>query len=760
MHQTNTLNCKRPFPHKHHPAFSRAHSLTALCLQLGYIAFWGSTFSSYTFLVVGVSMACELKKWLVGFVLMLNWACGVLAEPQVPCYFIFGDSLVDNGNNNGIASLARANYLPYGIDFPAGPTGRFSNGKTTVDVIAGLLGFDDYIPPYATARGEDILKGVNYASAAAGIRDETGQQLGARISFNGQLRNYQNTVSQVIDLLGNEGEAANYLSRCIFSVGLGSNDYLNNYFMPQYYSTSRRYTPEQYADVLIQQYSQQLRTLYNYGARKVALIGVGQIGCSPNALAQNSPDGRTCVQRFNYANRLFNDRLKGLVDRLNNNFADARFIYINAYGIFQDLINNPAAFGFRVTNAGCCGVGRNNGQITCLPLQTPCPNRKEYLFWDAFHPGDAANIIIGRRSYSAQKSSDAYPIDIRLCILNFPSYVHGEPQVPCFFIFGDSLVDNGNNNLLPTIAKANFLPNGIDFKYGPTGRFCNGRNQADILAELLGFDNYIPPYVAAIGQEILKGINYASGGAGIRRETGQNLGGRIPLDMQLENHQITVSRITNILGSTNVAKTYLGKCFYYVGMGSNDYINNYFMPESYSTSRMYTPEEYASVLIQQYSQQIKILYGYGARKVALFGLGPIGCIPNMLAKYNTDGSCVNDVNAAVMLFNDKLKALVDELNNEFVDAKFIFVNVFGIGSTGSSSEGFIVTNIACCGTGEYKGEIPCLPAQIPCQNRTDYVFWDPYHPTEHSNVVLATRSYDAQLPSDAYPYDIHQLVQQ
>lgn len=60
---------------------------------------------------------------------------GARADPQVPCYFIFGDSLVDNGNNNQLSSLARANYLPYGVDFPGGPTGRFSNGKTTVDVI-------------------------------------------------------------------------------------------------------------------------------------------------------------------------------------------------------------------------------------------------------------------------------------------------------------------------------------------------------------------------------------------------------------------------------------------------------------------------------------------------------------------------------------------------------------------------------------------------------------------------------------------------
>ena len=73
------------------------------------------------------------------------------------------------------------------------------------------------------------------------------------------MKNYQNTVSQVVNLLGNEDSAANYLSKCIYSIGLGSNDYLNNYFMPTFYSTSSQYTPEQYADVLIDQYNQQLK---------------------------------------------------------------------------------------------------------------------------------------------------------------------------------------------------------------------------------------------------------------------------------------------------------------------------------------------------------------------------------------------------------------------------------------------------------------------------------------------------------------------
>ena len=34
------------------------------------------------------------------------------------------------------------------------------------------MGFDQFIPPFVTARGRDILVGVNYASGAAGIRDE------------------------------------------------------------------------------------------------------------------------------------------------------------------------------------------------------------------------------------------------------------------------------------------------------------------------------------------------------------------------------------------------------------------------------------------------------------------------------------------------------------------------------------------------------------------------------------------------------------
>lgn len=59
-------------------------------------------------------------------------------------------------------------------------------------------------------------------------------------------------------------------------------------------------------------------------------------------------------------------------------------------------------------------------------------------------------------------------------------------MVPAVFVFGDSLVDVGNNNHLKiSIAKANFPHNGVDFPgKKATGRFSNGKNAADFLGKL------------------------------------------------------------------------------------------------------------------------------------------------------------------------------------------------------------------------------------------------------------------------------------
>lgn len=82
---------------------------------------------------------------------------------------------------------------------------------------------------------------------------------GDHISMNQQVDNFAVTVQQLRRFFRRDVNALGaYLSKCIFYCGLGSNDYLNNYFMRDYYSTSSQYTPKAYADSLIQDYSRQL----------------------------------------------------------------------------------------------------------------------------------------------------------------------------------------------------------------------------------------------------------------------------------------------------------------------------------------------------------------------------------------------------------------------------------------------------------------------------------------------------------------------
>ncbi|KAH9781351.1 GDSL esterase/lipase [Citrus sinensis] len=313
---------------------------------------------------------------------------------------------------------------------------------------AELLGLP-LIPAYSEASGAQVLHGVNYASATTGILDITGRnfvrthisnsnepgfpfdlnfnerilylkrdpiistkfllhgQVG-RVPFDQQIRNFQNTLDQVTDNLG-ASDVSNAIARCIFFVGMGSNDYLNNYLRPNY-NTKNQYNAQQYADLLVSEYSRQLTTLYNLGERKFVLAGLGRMGCIPSILAQNQMD--RCSEEVNQLVMPFNANVKTMINNLNANLPGARFTFIDIARMFEDLLTNYRSYGFSVIDRGCCGIGRNGGQITCLPFQTPCANREQYVFWDAFHPTEAVNIMFGRKALYGDQSV-VYPMNIQ-----------------------------------------------------------------------------------------------------------------------------------------------------------------------------------------------------------------------------------------------------------------------------------------------------------------------------------------------------------
>jgi hypothetical protein len=64
----------------------------------------------------------------------------------------------------------------------------------------------------------------------------------------------------------------------------------------------------------------------------------------------------------------------------------------------------------------------------------------------------------------------------------------GRVLVPAMYVFGDSLVDAGNNDFLPAPAPKAVPPNGVDLPrtiLWRTGRFTNAYNLADIIGKLL-----------------------------------------------------------------------------------------------------------------------------------------------------------------------------------------------------------------------------------------------------------------------------------
>lgn len=83
------------------------------------------------------------------------------------------------------------------------------------------------------------------------------------------------------------------------------------------------------------------------------------------------------------------------------------------------------------------------------------------------------------------------------------------------------------------------------------------------------------------------------------------------------------------------------------------------------------------------------MYEYGAKKVVLGGLGQIGCTPSAIYAYGTNGSCAEELNYAAQLFNQQLISLVDQLNSNLTDAKFIYINNYEIASAN-------VTDLGIC----------------------------------------------------------------
>ncbi|XP_054784988.1 GDSL esterase/lipase APG-like [Prosopis cineraria] len=314
--------------------------------------------------------------------------------------------------------------------------------------------------------------------------------------------------------------------------------------------------------------------------------------------------------------------------------------------------------------------------------------------------------------------------------------------VPAIITFGDSAVDVGNNDYLPTLFKANYPPYGRDFvNHQATGRFCNGKLATDITAETLGFKSYPPAYLSpqASGKNLLIGANFASAASGYD-EKAAVLSHAIPLSQQLDYFKEYQSKLNKVAGSQKAASIIKG-ALYLLSAGSSDFLQNYYV--SPWINKAFTPDQYGSYLLGSFTSFIKGLYGLGARKIGVTSLPPLGCLPaaRTLFGYHENG-CVSRLNTDAQAFNKKISSAAANLQKQLPGLKLVIFDIYKPLNDlvqSPSKYGFVEARRGCCGTGTVETTILLCNPKSPgtCSNATQYVFWDSVHPSQAANQVVA-----------------------
>ncbi|KAL8136690.1 hypothetical protein V2J09_002691 [Rumex salicifolius] len=652
--------------------------------------------------------------------LLLLAVAGTAAGGNIPAVIVFGDSSVDTGNNNVLSTVLKSNFEPYGRDFYDGgrPTGRFCNGRVPPDFLSEAFGLKKAVPAYLDPAYSisDFATGVCFASAGTGYDNATSDVL---------LEYYKEYQTRLKSYVG-ETKAKEIITESVYLMSMGTNDFLENY-----YTTSGRrsqYSIGEYQGFLVGVVKSFIKELYNLGARKISLGGLPPMGCLPLERSTNFFSGEACIEEYNNVAMEFNGKLSGLVEELNKELQDGKVLLSNPYPILMDIIRKPSSYGFQVASMACCATGMFEMGYMCNRFNPyTCVDATKYVFWDSFHPTQKTNQIVADHIFR---------------------------KVTAVIVFGDSSVDSGNNNWIPTIARSDFPPYGQNLPSGmPTGRFCNGKLASDFASEAFGLKELVPAYLdPGFGiSDFATGVNFASAGTGYDNATSDVLS-VIPLWTQVQYYKEYQDRLRAYVGDKAATKT-ITEALYVVSIGTNDFLENYFALPRRSSE--YTIDDYQLFLVGLAENFLREIYSLGARKISFAGICPMGCLPlERATNMETQNACQEKYNIIARSFNDKLSSSVMKLSKELPKIKLVFANPYDFfqevlsepqaydrrivkdfiftGSKFYDLAGFEVTDRGCCGTGEF--EMGVTASTCPDPNK--YVFWDSFHPTERINHMI------------------------
>ncbi|KAB1205642.1 GDSL esterase/lipase 6 [Morella rubra] len=118
--------------------------------------------------------------------------------------------------------------------------------------------------------------------------------------------------------------------------------------------------------------------------------------------------------------------------------------------------------------------------------------------------------------------------------------------------------------------------------------------------------------------------------------------------------------------------------------------------------------------VQSFLDDLSLL---GARRIALFSLGPVGCVPaRAMLRGAPQHTCFEPMNMMTKIYNHGLYKLVGSKNRRYPGAVLTFGEVFNIHvhhiRLHPEKYGFFDVNEACCGSGLLRGEVQCVKGLI------------------------------------------------
>ncbi|XP_042012287.1 GDSL esterase/lipase At5g41890-like [Salvia splendens] len=178
-----------------------------------------------------------------------------------------------------------------------------------------------------------------------------------------------------------------------------------------------------------------------------------------------------------------------------------------------------------------------------------------------------------------------------------------------------------------------------------------------------------PPflYLLTLGsgfqKKLCKGVNFASGGAGLLDIT--NINNAVPLSEQINQFTTVRNNLTAMKGE-NATEVMLNKSLFFISVGSNDIFG--YLNRSDTTP----PGTFITMMLSAYSQHITTLYQLGARKFGIISIPPIGCcVFSRLIQLNFTGTngCFPPMNDIAQAFHVALDGLLLNLSSQLPGRK-------------------------------------------------------------------------------------------